>query len=314
MAHSATMEARMKKISVLILILLGLLLNACSSNNEETDEDAIKVYYIDTRTSGLVDLQYDIISTETLEQVGELIYTLRLNPENPVYTSVLPDTVSEPAFVINEDMGLTLNFDSTYSNLTGIDEILCRAALVKTLSQVAGIEYIQINVNGNPLIDSNDEVVGPLTAEDFIDSTDAAIYNKMKLYFTNEEGTALVEYNTEINDDAGNSSMEELVINQLINGPTKLELYPTIPDGTVLLNVSTSDGICTVDFNEKFLDKLPNVSEEVTIYSVVNSLVELPDINKVKFTINNQVVETFWEETEFDVPFERNLEMIEATK
>jgi germination protein M len=42
--------------------------------------------------------------------------------------------------------------------------------------------------------------------------------------------------------------------------------------------------------------------------------VELPDINKVQFTINSQVVKTFWEDIPFDVLFERNLNLIEEAK
>jgi len=71
-----------------------------------------------------------------------------------------------------------------------------------------------------------------------------------------------------------------------------------------------------VDFNEKFLDKLPNITDKIAIYSIVNTLVELPvlDINKVQFTINSKVQETYREGMEFDVSFERDLSLIEGSK
>ena len=61
-------------------------------------------------------------------------------------------------------------------------------------------------------------------------------------------------------------------------------------------------------FNEKFLDSIPD--QMGTIYSVVNSLVELPGINKVQFRINGQIVE-YYNNTPFDVLFERNLSINE---
>lgn len=289
-----------------------MLLGACSSDRNSSDENAINIYYIDTKTSSLVSEKYNLISTDVDERIRELLYMIKLNPENLVYKSVLPDNVPQPEYTLNEDGSLILDFDNTYYDMTGIPEILCRAAFVKTLSQLDEVEYIQINVNGSPLIDANEDVVGPLTAEDFIDTTETST-KKIKLYFANKDGDALIEYDTYIYD-TGNSSLEELAIEQLINGPTQLGLYRTIPEGTVLLNVTKSDGICTVDFNEKFLEMLADVDEEVTIYSVVNTLVELPDINKVQFTINNQVVQTFWEDLKLDVLFERNLGLIETTK
>jgi germination protein M len=172
---------------------------------------------------------------------------------------------------------------------------------------------VQINVNGSPLIDSNGDVVGLLTADYFIDNTEASTPYRIKLYYANRKGDALVEYDTDVYY-TGTTSLEELAIKQLINGPTEIGMYNTIPEGTVLLNVTKNDGICTVDFNEKFLEKLPDISEQVAIYSVVNTLVELPDIKKVQFAINSQVVKTIWDDIPFDVLFERNLDIIEATK
>ncbi len=276
------------------------------------NENSINIYYVDTKSSGLVSEPYELISTDINEQIGELLYMIKLSPKNLIYKSVLPDNVPQPINTLNEDGSLILDFDKTYYEMAGIPEILCRASIVKTLSQLEAVEYIQINVNGSPLIDANGNGVGLLTAEDFIDNTETYT-NKVKLYFANRDGDALIEYDTNI-FDTGNSSLEELALEQLINGPKELGMYQTIPEGTVLLNVSKSDGICTVDFNENFLEKLPSVDEEVTIYSIVNTLVELPDINKVQFTINNQVIQTFWEDSELDVLFERNLDMIETTK
>jgi germination protein M len=137
----------------------------------------------------------------------------------------------------------------------------------------------------------------------------------VKLYFANKTGDGLVEYATDIYYN-GTGTIEELVINKLINGPTATGMYDTIPEGTVLLDVNTKDGICYVDFNEKFLDQLPDISDEIPIYSIVNSLVELPNmkINKVQFKINGEVQASYRENIEFDGFFERNLELIEETK
>jgi germination protein M len=169
-----------------------------------------------------------------------------------------------------------------------------------------------LNVNGNPLIDSNGDVVGRLTINDFVDNTEVSTNYNVKLYFANKEGDALIEFVTDINS-TGTGSVEELVIKQLINGPTEIGMNNTIPEGTILLNVWKTDGICYVDFNEKFLEKIPGVNDEIVIYSIVNSLVELSDINKVQFLINNKVVDTLWEGIDFDISFERNLELIEET-
>lgn len=302
-------EVTMKKIlSILIILIMMLSLGACNNKNNTDDDTSVDVYYIDTKTLGLVSEKYELIGTEKEEQIYELLHMLINTPENPMYKSVLPAKITNTTS-LSDDNTLTIDFDSSYKELTGVEEVLCRAAIVKTLSQINQVDFVQINVSGSPLIDSNGKAVKKMTAEDFIDDTGTNTIYKVKLYFADKKGNSLVGYDTEINNN-GSSSLEELVIERLINGPIETGMYNTIPEGTVLLNISTKDGICTVDFNEKFLEKIPDIDEEVTIYSVVNTLVKLPDISKVQFTINSEVVETFWEDLELDGLFERNLNII----
>ena len=147
--------------------------------------------------------------------------------------------------------------------------VLCRAT-IETLCQIPGIVFVLFNVNDQPLIDSNGVQTGLMTAEFFIENTSAETNYKVTLYFANETGDLLKKTTRNIYY-TGTSSIEELVINQLINGPTERGLYATVPEGTTLLNVSTKEGICYVDLNEKFIEKLTDITDEVAIYSIVNS-------------------------------------------
>jgi germination protein M len=307
-----------KQLAIILIFLMVLFLGACDNSNDSKDSDkesVVDVYYIDTKTSGIVSENYELIGTEQDQQIEELIYMLKKGPENVLYKSALPENVTIKEFKFDQDGQLTVNFENTYSELSGIFEVLCRASIVKTLSQINGVEFIVFNVNGQPLMLS-DRVVGLMTEEDFIDNTGADTNYPVKLYFANVNGDELIEYDTNINY-TGIGTIEELVIKQLINGPTEIGMYNTIPEGTTLLNVSTKEGICYVDFNEKFLDKIPEITDKVAIYSIVNTLVEIPGINKVQFTINSEVLETYRESIEFDefdVSFERDLSLIEGSK
>lgn len=295
-----------------MLILLAALLSACKKDDKDilNDRKEVNVYYFDTKTSSIVSEPYVPQGETKAELVDELLNKLKQVPENVIYKSALPESVTVKEAYFNLDGRLTINFDSNYSSLTGIPEVLCRAAIVKTLCQIPGVELIEFNVNGQPLKDSNDVVVGFLTAKDFIDNIEDEMSYKVNLYFANEQGDALIQVTSDVYYN-GTGTIEELVIKQLINGPTELGVYDTIPEGTTLLNVSTNEGICTVDFNEKFLEKLPNITDEVAIYSVVNTLVELNNVNKVQFKINGQVQKTYREGIPFDKYFERNLTLID---
>jgi len=72
----------------------------------------------------------------------------------------------------------------------------------------------------------------------------------------------------------------------LIKGPKVAGLKPTIPEGTKLRSAIKIEGdVAIVDFTKEFRDNHPGgkAEERMTIYSVVNSLTELKEINKVKF-------------------------------
>lgn len=305
-----------KRLTFTVLLLLLVLLTGCSNKNKKNDLDQtaeVKVYYIDTTSSTIVSEKFTPSVTGKDGMVGELLYALKQEPKNVIYKSALPEMVKVNEFYFSEDDRLTINFDTSYYDLKGIPEILCRAAIVKTLSQIDGVEYIEFYVNGQPLKNTGGEVVISMTDEDFIESIGDETNYKASLYFTNENGDELIEYITDIYY-TGTSTIEELVINQLINGPTKAGLYPTIPEGTTLLDVNTKEGICYIDFNEKFLENVSGIKNEVVIYSVVNSLVELPNINKVQFLINGEVQKTYRENLAFDKLFDRNLDLIKGSK
>lgn len=294
----------------LLLLIFTLILTGCSKDGKQNNLKTVyNIYYLDTKSSGIVSESYEATGTTKEELVEELLRALKTDPKNVVYKRAMPDTVTIREYSFSVDDSLTINFETNYSELKGIPEVLCRATIVKTLSQIPGVDYIIFNVNSQPLIDSNGIKIGLMTDDDFIETIGAETNYKVTLYYASEGGEKLVATNSVI-DYSGSGSIEEIVINQLINGPTELGMRKTIPDGTTLLNVNSREGVCYIDFNEKFMDPIPGVSEEAIIYSIVNSLAELPDINKVQFQINGKLVDTYHDFSPFNGFLERNLDII----
>ena len=85
------------------------------------------------------------------------------------------------------------------------------------------------------------------------------------------------------------------IINLLISGPKNEKLEKTIPKDAILLN-SSLDGEClNLDFSDKILDfdKSNEKSKDNLIYSIVNTLTELNEVNQVKIFVNGQENEEF---------------------
>ena len=227
-------------------------------------------------------------------------------------------------FAINswnvKDDQLVLDMSVEYKKLSPSSEVLVRAAIVRTMTQLEGISYVSVTVGGEALSDSLGNVVGPMTADLFIDNAGNEInaYEKTRLllYFTNESGERLIGVQTKPVVYSSNISMEKLVVERLIAGPDaeNEELYPVINPATKVLGVTVKDGTCYVNLDNGFLTQTYNVSAEVQIYSIVNSLVELSNINKVQIAVNGNTDMIFREKISLSNVFDRNLDLVYETE
>ena len=154
----------------------------------------------------------------------------------------------------------------------------------------------------------------PMNAESFVENpgsgADDYTVTTATLYFANESGDKLVRETVNISYSS-NVSLEKLVVEQLISGPLTQDAYPTIPKETKLLNISVKDGICYVNLDNGFLSQGYDVTEAVPIYSIVNSLTDIPGISRVQILINGETNLVFRESIRFDTIFSRNLDIIE---
>ncbi len=104
--------------------------------------------------------------------------------------------------------------------------------------------------------------------------------------------------------------MEKLVVEKLIEGPKSENVYPTINPETKIVSVTVKDGTCYVNLSSDFLTQPYNVTSEVTLYSITNSLVELPNINKVMISVNGETNISYREKVSLNQAFERNLDLL----
>ena len=132
----------------------------------------------------------------------------------------------------------------------------------------------------------------------------------LHLYFANEDGTGLVEENRRNVVYSSNISLEKLVMEKLVAGPEADGAYPTINPQTKVISVTVKDGTCYVNLDEAFLNQPYNVSAEVTVYSIANSLVELSNINRVQISIGGESNILYREKMNLNDVYERNLDML----
>ncbi len=272
-----------------------------------------RLYCVNTGETQVVSETFEAESTDPQELILEMIRRLSSEPTDFTFKKAILDEYHVNSWNLEGDI-LSLDFSSGYRNLSGIAEVLRRACIVKTLCQIEEVDFVQMTVEGQPIMQGEADPVGMMSAMDFIDNTGGeTTYNQkvvLTLYYTDEEGKKLVTSRHQIEFD-GTISLAALALQQLVDGPLPEEhLKRTIPENTQILKTSTKDGICYVDLSQEFLTKMVGVDDAVTIYSIVNTLTELSGVNQVAFTIAGSTEHRFHETMDFDVLFERNLELI----
>lgn len=279
------------QITVITLITFLLL---CSCAREETEpEGAIRIYCMDAAMTELKWEYYRPRSTDTEGLIAELIQRLTKNPSNDLYRKIKPDNVIIKNWYFGSDGQLILNFSSTYSGMDNITEVFCRAGIVKTLGQIDEVGYIEFYIEDEPLASKTGILAGLMSAEDFIDNTGEYVQFTTKtpiiVYFASSS-TNLLEAEEFIVENDGKVPLEEIAMDLLFKGPQQQQdkLLPVIPADTVLNKISVHDGVCYLDLSREFVYGCESVSDELSVYAIVNTLVELPGITAVQLTVEEE--------------------------
>lgn len=292
-----------------MFLVCACLLSAGCGKRQNDGKTVMQVYYV-SNSETKVEMHTHVMEAEEPEgYLAELVECLSREPEKLEY---------KPPFSMGfrvldmklEDSKLQIDVDAAYSKLPVTTEVLVRAAVVRTLTQLPEVSFVMITVEGNQLYDNNGSTVGLMSADQFIDNDGNEINTlelaKVRLYFAGESGAELISCYRE-KHYSSNTSLERLVVEELIAGPDPRSdnLRPSINPNTKIINVMTTDGVCYVNLDENFLAVVNNVSTDVSVYSIVNSLVELSNINKVQILVNGEVPSSFSASV-----FERNLDIV----
>jgi len=290
-----------KVIACVVIAAAVFALSSCSQEQEassavrisEAEDDTFKIFRTDDTKSALLyeSSKEPDINMIHIDMVKEVLRKLESTPVNEEMKRLLPENVTMDSVYFGQDGQLVINFSKSYNSLDTVTELLLRSGYVKTLCQFDFVDYVEFYVDDSPLILRGDSVPGLMRGSDFIDSTGRASYFsqeiELTLYFAKRAGKLLgsTVYNFEYD---GRTSYESLVAEQLVRGPqsSDTQLLATLPEGTVINKITTSDGIVYVDLSEEFLNYRENIGEELTIYSLVNSLCEIHGITKVQITVN----------------------------
>ena len=196
-----------------------------------------------------------------------------------------------------------------------ITEALCRAAVVKTLVQVPEVETVDFTVTGQELADLEGNPIGIMSDETFIDTKGEGInsyqYAVLSLYFADESGAGLTKEMRNVHFSS-NSSIERVVVEQLLKGPANSKLQAVIPENIKILEASVEGTVCTINLDSAFNQKIPGAatSAQASIYAIVNAICDNCEVTKVQIEIEGDATVKYLDEVDISKPLGRKDDII----
>ena len=133
---------------------------------------------------------------------------------------------------------------------------------------------------------------------------------QVNVYYPRNDGTGLIAVSRKVNtekDDKYTAAMKSLLMGTKEKGQTNV-----IPKKAKLRSVTVKDGVATVDFSKELEQNFSGGStgEEMLIGSIVNTLTDFPEVEKVQILIEGASVETLSGHMDLSEPLTRMTELL----
>ena len=308
----------MKQRLLVVFVIAIFMISGCGRLNptkgkfSADGQETAVLYFANSEGTDLIAVKLEVGDVPREELPAYVVEKLLEGPKREDLNAAV--RVGTKLLSIAEDQGLVMvDLSKEYYHEESIHDVLALAAVVKSLCSIQGIDRVLFTVEGQPLQTATGEMKGILKETVVVFDADALMENEsnITLYFSDINAEYLVREIRRVEVSRG-ESMEKLVVAELIRGPQHQNAGRTVPAETKIRSVETKDGVCFVNLSSEFISKnnVGTAAERLTIFSIVNSLTELSNIDKVQFLIEGEKKEVYHHMI-FNEPIGRDVSMIQ---
>lgn len=319
----------LKKISLLLLVLMlaaagggcASAENTSTETKKETtaDDKTILLYYLNASGDGFYTEEYTLENTDDALMASYEVVSRLSDTENnrtDTYKPAISAGVAVNSIVL-DGVEETVDMGAGYRQLKDSEEILLRAAVVKSLVQIKGVDSVRFTINGDSLLGSDDNPIGVMNADTFILEEEAGKLfgndEKVTLYYADMDGDNLVEYKTNL-EATDNMPMETRVLLELMKVPDGLDAQSPLPSDLLINQTQIHNGVCYVDLSKDIENVLPGVEEKVMVYAMVNTITSLGNATSVQFTVEGEKMKSLRDFDSFHLMMTNDYSLVESIK
>ncbi|MCR5147998.1 MAG: GerMN domain-containing protein [Eubacterium sp.] len=263
-----------RKMNILILLLImALSLSSCGEKKEKKEEisdisrgNIITLYHSDGYKI-VKGIDYLLKQPDSFNASIEEVVNAMKTDENVEISSYEPDEYNNLLLVVND-----------LTDHTPEEILLAEASLVNTFSQISGMGKITISMTN----DKAEEVSkNTFTRDSFFYYNTADEYMntaEITFYVPNKNGRKLKRVVDNVKIENGDSPEMAML--------RYLKKEGVFSEDTEIISVFTRGGVCYINFSKEFQDKEGDLSDEIALYSIVDSLTNIKGINSVRIYID----------------------------
>lgn len=154
------------------LCIFMMFLTGCRSEemdiSKSENDTYVKVYFANETGDRLAyEERKELENEDKQSAVDEMLDWMLEDPEEEDHFVAIPNEVVINNVVARNNVA-NIDFAVGYENVDKSKDVICRAAIVKTLVQIDGIDYVEFSIGGKTMMDSDNTPIGSLTADSFV--------------------------------------------------------------------------------------------------------------------------------------------------
>lgn len=282
----------MKKGIILLLVVAQLLSLIGCGKQQGNAADGISVqFYYEVQNTQQLDVE-SVVAAESRTvdayTLQELLDQYLAGPESEELCSPFP-AGTRVLDIVSDENGLTLKMSGEFFTLMGVEMSVAGCCIAKTVCEYASVPSVMLT-DELKTIRLEVQPEHYLLYDDITQTADEAF----TVYFSDADHRYLIA-ETRAAILSENETEAAYVMRQLFEGPESEQLVGIIPQDAELLEVTTQDGICTLNFSSAFYREAPTDEQEkyITIYGIVNTLTSIPEIQAVRFLNEGEPVDVY---------------------
>ncbi len=289
MKHQRTVTFLVSLILIIAAVTAGILV----VNNRNTQTAEITLYYLNKDGTSFEAVRSGVHFKEAAELPAKAA-NLLISESGVKYSAIAQSGTELNSIKYVNETDVEVDFSSEFVTEDASRNVLAAYAVIKTLTELDGIERVKVTADGEAITALDGTTLDFMSGGEINSSGElgSGAFFSTIYYPTTESGYLAAE--CEIRT-TGSETSEQYVLRRLLNDDPPKGAYSPTKGGGSLISVTTTDGICYVNFTEDFYtkNKSDTESEHILLYSIVKTLTELDGVDAVQFLSDGKKIQSF---------------------